>query len=117
MLTINYADILLLIQKADHFGTHRTGLDIYVDDYDADLRTVYRVHYGRMNVEVTRLNGYDEEKHCWTHEMSKTEVDIPNNRGKKKMLEWITALNEKHYHVPNPSMGNYYLRDGVRSAH
>lgn len=115
MLTMTFGEILILLQQADHFMTTSRDLDIFVDDMKKDLRTVYRVDFRLMRVEIARLSGYDEEKHCWTQELSRTQKDIPNKRGMKKLLEWIRELNEKHYGYPNPRLGSYYLRDGVRT--
>tara|TARA_R110002167_G_scaffold17216_1_gene66050 strand:+ start:434 stop:730 length:297 start_codon:yes stop_codon:yes gene_type:complete len=90
-------------------------LDIFIDDMEKDLRTVYRVDFRLMRVEIARLNGYDEEKHCWQNELSRAQKEIPNKRGFKKLSAWITDLNLKHYGYPHPRLASYYFTDGVRT--
>lgn len=115
MLSMTFNEILLLLKKADHFMATSRDIDIFVDDYDKDLRIVYRVRYDLMRVDIARLNNYDKEKHCWQDYLSRSEKEIPNKRGMKKLLEWIKELNLKYYGYPNPRMASYYLRDGKRT--
>lgn len=106
---MTYSEILALLQTAPHFTATSWDIDIYVDDYDADLRVVYRVQHELMRVEIARLHNYDKEKHVWRDYKSRDRKDIPNRRGKKKLLEWIKELNLEHYGYPCPRMASYYL--------
>lgn len=115
MLTMTYSEILVLLQKADHFMVTSRDIDIFVDDYEADLRIVYRVRYDLMRVDIARLSQYDAEKHCWREYLSRSEKEIPNKRGMKKLLEWIKELNLKYYGYANPRLASYYLKGGVRT--
>ena len=115
MLTMTYNEILILLQNAGHFMATSHDLDIFIDDMEKDLRTVYRVDFRFKRVEVTRLSGYDNEKHCWTETLSRERLDIPNKRGFKKLSTWITDLNLEHYGYPHPRLTSYYLTDGVRT--
>jgi len=117
MLTMTYNEILVLLQKAGHFMATSHDLDIFIDDMEKDLRTVYRVDFRLMRVEIARLSGYDKEKHCWTQELSRTQKDIPNKRGFKKLATWITDLNLEHYGYPHPRLASYYLDDKGHRTH
>jgi hypothetical protein len=117
MLTIGYAEILALLQRAGHFMATSHDLDIFIDDMEKDLRTVYRVDFRLMRVEIARLSGYDESKHCWTQELSRVRKDIPNRRGFAKLEKWIIDLNLEHYGYPHPRMASYYLDDKGHRTH
>ena len=117
MLIITFSEILLLLQKAGHFLATSHDLDIFIDDMKKDRRTVYRVDFRLMRVEIARLSGYDSKKHCWTQELSRSRVEIPNKRGIKKMQDWIRELNMNHYGYPHPRFASYYLDDKGHRTH
>jgi hypothetical protein len=109
---LTYSEILALLQTAGHFTATSHDLDIFIDDMEKDLRTVYRVDFRLMRVEIARLQRIRQsEKHCWTQELSRDRKDIPNRRGFAKLQEWITELNLEHYGYPHPRMASYYLDD------
>lgn len=117
MLSMTYSEILVLLQTADHFMATSRDLDIFIDDMEKDLRIVYRVDFRLMRVEIARLSGYDSEKHCWTRELSRSRLDIPNTRGINKMQDWIFELNMNHYGYPHPRLASYYLDDRGHRTH
>jgi len=113
---MTYSEILALLQTAPHFTATSWDIDIYVDDYEADLRVVYRVQHELMRVDIARLHQYDPDKHVWREYQSRDREEIPNKRGLSKLKKWLAELNTKHYGYPCPRMASYYLGSkGVRT--
>jgi hypothetical protein len=96
------ADFLTLLEAADcwtwSFWDRRHGVEltIYHDDIAADRRLVFRLRAGSMparpRYEVTKLTGYNPERHCWETSHGTTDTTyLPDHKGWKAIEQHATA--------------------------
>ena len=93
------------------YNTKDAGVWIFIDDYDADRRISIQwdLGFGRNRIRRVVLHGYDKERNCWQHGGPELEIELKNNRGRKRLMEAMQSLT-KNLLMPNPTIHTVYNR-------
>ena len=103
----------------------RRNATIYYDDFEKDQRLVIYVNYWAKNkgaegyklvkkewhdAKVTKLSGFNKEKHCWTHDQEGNAYDIDGKKAEKFHDDIRKLINMAEVFEKYEYGGTYYRR-------
>jgi hypothetical protein len=113
-----YFDLLESCKAADCFSWFRDSktITVLIDDKPADLMTsiTARIEARKCGViDIRTVCGFDPVKNYWGggYVSPCGEIELPDKRGKKALLDWIRAEAVKQCEwIPNPATLHTYRK-------